>query len=120
MHSHGDRGNEEKPPIPIEEEWGMWMNELYELPDGWEWKTINDVCDKITDGAHKSPKTIEKGRPYITVRDIDNNGNIDFINCKKISEEDERKVSERWGVKINEKYDKQKYRKYFSICRNRG
>ena len=64
------------------------MSKLYELPDGWEWNTINDVCEKITDGAHKSPKTIDEGKPYITVRDVDSKGNIDFINCKKISKED--------------------------------
>ena len=64
------------------------MSELYELPDGWEWSTLNDVCNKITDGTHKSPQTVEKGNPYITVKDIDKNGNIDFYNCKFISDED--------------------------------
>ena len=64
------------------------MSELYELPEGWEWKSLNDVCEKITDGAHKSPKTIEKGYPYITVKDVDSNGRIDFNNCKLISEKD--------------------------------
>ncbi len=64
------------------------MSELYELPEGWEWKSLNDVCEKITDGAHKSPKTIEKGYPYITVRDVDSSGRIDFNNCKLISEKD--------------------------------
>ena len=76
-HSHGDRGNE-----------GVCMNELYELPDGWEWKNLNDVCIKITDGAHKSPKTIENGYPYITVKDVDSTGKIDFDNCKLISDVD--------------------------------
>lgn len=64
------------------------MSELYQLPDGWEWKTIDEVCVKITDGAHKSPKTIEDGKPYITVRDVDGKGDINFINCKKISQVD--------------------------------
>ena len=64
------------------------MSELYELPDGWAWKSIDDVCEKITDGAHKSPKTIDDGKPYITVRDVDSKGSIDFINCKKISQID--------------------------------
>ena len=64
------------------------MSELYELPKGWEWKSLNEVCTKITDGAHKSPKTIENGYPYITVKDVDSNGRIDFDNCKLISEKD--------------------------------
>lgn len=61
---------------------------LYSLPDGWEWEAFNDVCSNITDGAHASPKTVEDGRPYITVRDVDQKGRIDTINCKRISEED--------------------------------
>lgn len=61
---------------------------LYPLPDGWEWQTFNNVCNNITDGAHASPKTVENGLPYVTVRDIDHKGYIDTINCKRISEED--------------------------------
>lgn len=64
------------------------MSELYQLPDGWEWKTINDVCIKVTDGSHKSPKTIDVGKPYITVKDINSDGIIDFNECKFISDED--------------------------------
>lgn len=62
--------------------------ELYELPVGWEWKVFNDVCINITDGAHASPKTIDEGFPYVTVRDVDHKGQIDTVNCKRISEED--------------------------------
>lgn len=61
---------------------------LYPLPDGWKWQTFNDVCTKITDGAHASPKTVENGFPYVTVRDVDYKGYIDTINCKRISKED--------------------------------
>lgn len=64
------------------------MSELYQLPAGWEWKRLVEVCKKITDGAHQSPKTIDKGKPYITVRDIQGNGQIDFDGCKFISNED--------------------------------
>jgi len=64
------------------------MDELYQLPDGWEWKKLDNVCNRITDGTHKSPKIIEDGNPYITVKDIDKNGNINFDNCKLISNED--------------------------------
>ncbi|MAD40950.1 MAG: hypothetical protein CL623_00955 [Arcobacter sp.] len=64
------------------------MSDLYDVPDGWEWKTINEVCTKVTDGAHKSPKTIDIGKPYITVRDVNNDGIINFNDCKFISDED--------------------------------
>jgi len=58
-----------------------------ELPTGWKWVKLRDVCDKITDGSHFSPKTIDEGFPYITVKDL-TDGNIDFVGSKKISGQD--------------------------------
>jgi type I restriction enzyme, S subunit len=58
-----------------------------------EWKTqiLDEVCLKITDGSHYSPKTIGAGFPYITVKDIGkDNDLIDFENCKFIGENDYR------------------------------
>ncbi len=55
------------------------------MKEGWQQKPLIDVCLKITDGSHYSPKTLGNGYPYITVRDInDENGVIDFDNCKFI------------------------------------
>jgi len=62
--------------------------QLYELPNGWDWKCFSEVCDNITDGAHASPKTVEEGKPYVTVRDVNAQGEIDLITCKKISDKD--------------------------------
>jgi len=51
-------------------------------------RTLLDCCDLITDGAHKSPKTYDKGLPYVTVRDVNDDGDIDTIGCKKINKID--------------------------------
>lgn len=52
---------------------------------GWEEKPLGDVCQKITDGSHFSPKVSGEGYPYITVRDVDaDTGVIDFESCKFI------------------------------------
>lgn len=40
-----------------------------------------NVCHKITDGSHYSPKTLSDEYPYITVKDICDD-KIDFNNCK--------------------------------------
>lgn len=61
---------------------------LYDLPEGWDWQTFDDVCTNITDGAHASPKTADEGFPYVTVRDVNHKGQIDLINCKRISKDD--------------------------------
>ena len=45
---------------------------------------LGDICLKITDGSHFSPKSDGNGNfPYVTVRDIDDDL-IDFTNCKLI------------------------------------
>ena len=54
---------------------------------GWEIERLEQVCYEITDGSHFSPKTTGQGYPYVTVRDIEND-QIDFDNCKLISETD--------------------------------
>jgi type I restriction enzyme S subunit len=57
------------------------------MKPGWQMRKLEEVCEKITDGSHFSPKTIGEGYPYITVRDIEND-QIDFQSCKKISSDD--------------------------------
>jgi type I restriction enzyme, S subunit len=39
-------------------------------PKGWEIKTLNDVCFKITDGTHHSPTPQESGYPYVTAKHV--------------------------------------------------
>ena len=39
-------------------------------PKGWETKTLNDVCFKITDGTHHSPTPQDSGYPYVTAKHV--------------------------------------------------
>ena len=66
------------------------MSELYELPDGWEWKTIDEFT------TIKSGKRVPKGQkllddttsyPYIRVTDFSDTGTVDTSDIKFISEE---------------------------------
>ena len=55
---------------------------------GWQICRLEDVCEKITDGSHFSPKTVSAdGYPYITVSDIQDDI-IDFSRCKLINKAD--------------------------------
>ncbi|MBI9032036.1 N-6 DNA methylase [bacterium] len=91
------------PPLQVQEEIVAEIEQYQKVIDGakqvvenykpqididpdWEKVELGEVCDKITDGSHFSPTTINKGYPYVTVKDI-NNGKVDLINCKKISYE---------------------------------
>lgn len=58
------------------------------------WKTYNldEICSKITDGAHASPKVVDSGsRMIASVKDMTDFG-FDFTICKKISENDFQKL----------------------------
>jgi type I restriction enzyme S subunit len=51
---------------------------------------LSEVCEKITDGSHRTPNFVNKGYPFVTVTHVDHSGNIDFSLCSHISEEDYR------------------------------
>ena len=51
------------------------------MKSNWMTTTINDVCSLVTDGAHNSPKSVEKGRYMASVKDFTEFG-FDF--SKKI------------------------------------
>jgi len=59
-----------------------------ELPKGWKWVTMGDVCKKIGDIDHKMPKQLSSGYPYVSTKDFTDDLKISFENVKYISEED--------------------------------
>ena len=67
------------------------------LPEGWKKRDISELCLKITDGTHDSPKQVEDGIPLITGRHI-LGGFIDFNSAYLISEEDHKKIKKRSGL----------------------
>jgi type I restriction enzyme S subunit len=54
-----------------------------------EWKnlTLGEVCVKITDGAHFSPKDDRAGLPMASVKDLTRYG-VDISSCRRIGKED--------------------------------
>ncbi len=66
----------------------------YDLPKGWEWARLNDICSLITDGTHSTPKYTESGVPFLSVKDL-SKGFIDFSNTRFISEEEHELLTKR-------------------------
>ncbi len=58
-----------------------------EIPKEWSVETLEYTCDKVTDGTHDTPKTLEDGYCFITAKHI-TNGKIDFNSCLYISKRD--------------------------------
>lgn len=63
---------------------------------------LGDLCLKITDGSHYSPKSIENGYPMLSVKDMEYFG-FNYDNCNHISEEEFIKMQKNDCVpKIND------------------
>jgi len=59
-----------------------------ELPNGWKWVSMNDVCYRIGDIDHKMPKQQSSGFPYVSTKDFTDDLKISFENVKYVSEND--------------------------------
>ena len=53
----------------------------------WQIKSLDEVCTKITDGAHQSPKSVDHGKPMASVKDLTRFG-VDLSAARRISLED--------------------------------
>ncbi len=63
-------------------------------PNGWETKRLNEICKKITDGTHDTPKRLESGAPFITGKHI-KPFFIDFDGCDYVSLKDHKEIIKR-------------------------
>ena len=71
------------------------------IPKDWEVVKANELCLKVTDGTHDSPKRVDKGYNLVTSKNL-KNGELDFSTCYQISEDDYIDVNKRSYV---EQYD---------------
>ncbi|MCG3140487.1 MAG: hypothetical protein HDKAJFGB_01553 [Anaerolineae bacterium] len=68
----------------------------FQLPEGWEWARLDDICSVVIDPTHHMPKTVERGVKFISAKDLLNDGTINFErDIKLISEEDFASMSRR-------------------------
>lgn len=77
--------------FPGHENVKMVESELGMMPEGWEVKKLEDVCLRITDGSHWSPKTVDDGYPMASVKDM-NDWGFEISQCRKIAKEDYEKL----------------------------
>ncbi|MEH7856217.1 restriction endonuclease subunit S, partial [Bacillus thuringiensis] len=71
----------------------------YSLPKGWTWITLEDGCEKITDGTHHSPKSYPTGDyMYITAKNIKEKGVL-LDNVSYVSKEVHEEIYSRCDVK---------------------
>ena len=61
------------------------------MQNNWREYTLDDLCFKITDGSHQSPKAFEGGIPMYSVKDMNDHG-FNRSGAKTISEQDYAKL----------------------------
>ncbi|SHE22900.1 restriction endonuclease subunit S [methanotrophic endosymbiont of Bathymodiolus puteoserpentis (Logatchev)] len=57
----------------------------------WPTLTLGEVCERITDGAHSSPKSVEDGKSMASVKDLTRFG-VNLSEARLISKEDFEKL----------------------------
>lgn len=73
----------------------------FDIPDNWKWVRLGDICLQITDGAHKTPKYITEGVPFLSVKNI-SKGFFDLNDVKYISEEEHQSLIMRCKPERND------------------
>lgn len=63
--------------------------------NGWPVRPLAELCTSISDIDHKMPKTVERGIPFISAKDLLDNHRISFENVKMVSQEDFRRLARK-------------------------
>lgn len=63
-------------------------------PKGWEKETMDELCDRITDGTHDTPKRLTQGVKFITGKNIRPH-RIDFSNLDFVSQDVHEEIYRR-------------------------
>jgi len=88
------------PTVPMKDSGIEWYGKI---PEHWQLKRLGWITSLITDIDHKMPSAIEEGIPFLSAKDLLNDGTLNFeVNVKKISEEDFQKLSRKVQPRRND------------------
>ena len=71
-----------KPPEPPD------LTNLPQLPEGWNWASVESISTKVVDGVHKKPNYVPEGIPFVTVKNLTAGPGIDFDDLNHVTRED--------------------------------
>ena len=86
----------DKPLPPIAED-----EQPFELPQGWEWVTLESLASQITDGAHHTPTYVPEGVPFLSVKDL-SSGVINFSDTRFISNAAHEDLAKRCNPELGD------------------
>lgn len=71
------------------------------MKQGWEIKKLGEVCEKITDGTHQTPKYFDEGVIFLSSKNV-TSGKIDWDNVKYIDEKQHLEMHKRVAPRVND------------------
>ncbi len=78
------------------------LNEIFsQRGEGWKESELQEVCEKITDGTHQTPKYFDEGVVFLSSKNV-TTGKIDWDNIKYIDEEQHVKMHKRIAPKLKD------------------
>jgi len=87
--------NAERNRINAREVFGSYLESLFaDSRSGWEEKKLGEVCERITDGTHVTPKYVPEGIPFLSVKNL-TKGFIDFSDTRFITPEEHAILTKR-------------------------
>ncbi|MGV8914666.1 MAG: restriction endonuclease subunit S [Kaistella sp.] len=73
----------------------------FPLPKKWAWCRMLDFCYLITDGAHHTPKYVDDGIPFLSVKNL-SKGFMDFSDTKFVEKETHAELIKRCNPEYND------------------
>lgn len=71
------------------------------MKKGWRTEKLSSVCEKITDGTHKTPKYFDTGVLFLSSRNV-TTGEIDWGDVKYIDEAQHTEMQRRVSPRLND------------------
>jgi type I restriction enzyme S subunit len=60
----------------------------FKAPDNWKWAPLDELTIGISDGVHSKPTYVEKGIPFVTVKNLTSGPGISFDDTRYITPQD--------------------------------
>jgi type I restriction enzyme S subunit len=81
------------PNVPMKDSGVEWLGEV---PEHWEISRLGWIADQVNDINHEMPVATSSGIPFLSAKDLDDNGRINFDgDVKLISEDDFERLSKK-------------------------
>ena len=79
-----------------------YLNDVFERGgEGWVENKLADVCEKITDGTHQTPKYFDEGVIFLSSKNV-TSGKIDWDKIKYIDEKQHNEMQRRVSPRLND------------------